>query len=69
MKLVSLFSRDIKERDLISGKVKFRWATSTVLSCVMGRGDPTTVDIIFDTTRKDRQNRTYFLELDEAKVN
>ncbi|XP_012283278.1 serine/threonine-protein kinase 11-interacting protein isoform X2 [Orussus abietinus] len=60
-------SEDVKERDSISGKVKYRWATNTVLSCVMGRGTPTTVDIIFDTTRKDRQNRVYIVEPDEAK--
>ena len=48
--------------------MKFRWSTDTVLSCVMGRGTATTVDIIFDTTRKDRQNRTYLVEAEDAKV-
>lgn len=60
--------RDIKERDSINGKIKYRWATNTVLSCVLGRGVPTTVDITFDTTRKDREARTYIAELDDAKV-
>ncbi|KAJ8664256.1 hypothetical protein QAD02_005918 [Eretmocerus hayati] len=58
---------DIKERDFMNGKIKFRWATNTVLSCVLGRGTPTTVDITFDTTRKDREARTYIVELSEAK--
>ncbi|XP_058800960.1 serine/threonine-protein kinase 11-interacting protein isoform X2 [Phymastichus coffea] len=58
---------DIKERDSISGKIKYRWATNTVLSCVLGRGVPTTIDITFDTTRKDREARTYIVELDDAK--
>ncbi|XP_051160698.1 serine/threonine-protein kinase 11-interacting protein isoform X2 [Leptopilina boulardi] len=60
-------SEEVKERDYITGKLKFRWSTETVLSCVMGRGTPTTVNIIFDTTRKDRQTRTYLVEIDDAK--
>lgn len=38
------------------------------MSCVLGKSDPPTVDIIFDTTRKDRANRRYFAELEDAKV-
>ncbi|XP_043479640.1 serine/threonine-protein kinase 11-interacting protein isoform X2 [Leptopilina heterotoma] len=60
-------NEEVKERDYITGKLKFRWSTETVLSCVIGRGTPTTVNIIFDTTRKDRQNRTYLVEIDDAK--
>ncbi|KAK2581126.1 hypothetical protein KPH14_007940 [Odynerus spinipes] len=60
-------SDDIKERDTITGKVKYSWSTTSVLSCVLGRGETTTVDIIFDTTREDRQNRRYFIELEDAK--
>ncbi|XP_046739064.1 serine/threonine-protein kinase 11-interacting protein isoform X2 [Diprion similis] len=58
---------DIKERDEMTGRVKCRWATNMVLSCVMGRGEVTTVDIIFDTSKRDRQNRTYFMEPNDAK--
>ncbi|XP_046416522.1 serine/threonine-protein kinase 11-interacting protein isoform X2 [Neodiprion fabricii] len=58
---------DIKEKDEMTGRVKCRWATNMVLSCVMGRGDVTTVDIIFDTTKRDRQYRTYFMEPNDAK--
>ncbi|XP_011705409.1 PREDICTED: serine/threonine-protein kinase 11-interacting protein isoform X2 [Wasmannia auropunctata] len=60
-------SEDIKERDAITGKVKFCWSTNSLLSCVLGRSDPPTVDIIFDTTRKDRENRRYFAQPDDAK--
>lgn len=41
---------------------------SSVLSCVLGRSEPITVDIIFDTTREHRQNRRYFVKSDIAKV-
>ncbi|CAL1678329.1 unnamed protein product [Lasius platythorax] len=58
---------NIKERDTITGKVKFYWSTSSILSCVLGKSDPPTVDIIFDTTRKDKENRRYFAELEDAK--
>ncbi|KAL6262037.1 hypothetical protein P5V15_007129 [Pogonomyrmex californicus] len=58
---------DIKERDVITGKIKFCWSTSSLLSCVLGRSDPPTVDIIFDTTRKDRENRRYFAQAKDAK--
>ncbi|XP_076231714.1 uncharacterized protein LOC143177580 isoform X2 [Calliopsis andreniformis] len=58
---------DIKERDAVTGKVKCSWSTSSVLSCVLGRSEPITVDIIFDTTRENRQNRRYFVEPDDAK--
>jgi len=60
--------RDIKERDAITGKIKFCWSTNSLLSCVLGRSDPPTVDIIFDTTRKDKESRRYFAQLDDAKV-
>lgn len=53
----------------MTGKVKCSWSTSSVLSCILGRSDPVTVDIIFDTTREARQNRKYFVESDDAKVN
>ncbi|XP_050461636.1 serine/threonine-protein kinase 11-interacting protein isoform X1 [Cataglyphis hispanica] len=58
---------NIKERDSITGKVKFHWSINSILSCVLGKSDPPTVDIIFDTTRKDRENRRYFTELEDAK--
>ncbi|XP_076762138.1 uncharacterized protein LOC143430051 isoform X1 [Xylocopa sonorina] len=58
---------DIKERDPITGKLKYAWSTNSVLSCVLGRSEPITVDIIFDTTREHRQNRRYYVELDAAK--
>ncbi|XP_076681070.1 serine/threonine-protein kinase 11-interacting protein isoform X3 [Andrena cerasifolii] len=58
---------DIKERDSMTGKMKCSWSTSSVLSCVLGRSEPVTVDIIFDTTREARQNRKYFVESDDAK--
>ncbi|XP_018393306.1 PREDICTED: serine/threonine-protein kinase 11-interacting protein isoform X1 [Cyphomyrmex costatus] len=60
-------SEDIKERDTITGKIKFCWSTNSLLSCVLGRSDPPTVDIIFDTTRKDKESRRYFAQLDDAK--
>ncbi|XP_039312896.1 serine/threonine-protein kinase 11-interacting protein isoform X2 [Solenopsis invicta] len=60
-------SEDIKERDAITGKIKFCWSTNSLLSCVLGRSDPPTVDIIFDTTRKDRENRRYFAQPEDAK--
>ncbi|XP_053986719.1 serine/threonine-protein kinase 11-interacting protein isoform X1 [Hylaeus volcanicus] len=58
---------DIKERDSMTGKLKSCWSTSSVLSCVLGRSEPITVDIIFDTTRETRQNRRYFVQPDDAK--
>ncbi|XP_031832146.1 uncharacterized protein LOC116426790 isoform X2 [Nomia melanderi] len=58
---------DIKERDSVSGKLKNSWSTSSVLSCVLGRSEPVTVDIIFDTSRENRQNRRYFVEPEDAK--
>ncbi|XP_043287960.1 serine/threonine-protein kinase 11-interacting protein isoform X2 [Venturia canescens] len=57
---------EIKEIDWITGRLRYRWSTDTVLSCVMGRGETPTIDFIFDTTRKDRQNRTYFVEKEDA---
>lgn len=68
LKLFYRICRDIKERDAITGKIRFGWSTSSILSCVLGRSDPPTVDIIFDTTRKDRENRRYFAQPEDAKV-
>ncbi|KAK9299456.1 hypothetical protein QLX08_007486 [Tetragonisca angustula] len=57
----------IRERDSLTGKLRCCWSTSSVLSCVLGRSEPVTVDMIFDTTREHRQNRRYFVELNTAK--
>lgn len=56
------------ERDAVTGKMKSRWALDMVLSCVMGRDDPVTVQIMFDTARKDRRERTYIAQPEDAKV-
>ncbi|XP_078051499.1 uncharacterized protein LOC144477636 [Augochlora pura] len=58
---------DIKERDSLTGKIINSWSTNSVLSCVLGRSEPITVDIIFDTTREHRQNRKYFVEPEDAE--
>nr|XP_033339293.1 serine/threonine-protein kinase 11-interacting protein [Megalopta genalis]XP_033339294.1 serine/threonine-protein kinase 11-interacting protein [Megalopta genalis]XP_033339295.1 serine/threonine-protein kinase 11-interacting protein [Megalopta genalis]XP_033339296.1 serine/threonine-protein kinase 11-interacting protein [Megalopta genalis] len=58
---------DIKERDSLTGKLINSWSTKSVLSCVLGRSEPITVDIIFDTTREHRQNRRYFVEPGDAE--
>ncbi|CAK9800788.1 Serine/threonine-protein kinase 11-interacting protein [Anthophora quadrimaculata] len=58
---------DIKERDEITGKLKYSWSTSSVLSCVLNRSEPVSVDIIFDTVRESGKNRRYFVEPDIAK--
>lgn len=65
---MTIVCRDIKERDSITRRIKYRWSTNSVLSCVLGRGQAHTIDFIFDTTRKDRQNRTYFVEQEDATV-
>ncbi|XP_033175784.1 serine/threonine-protein kinase 11-interacting protein isoform X2 [Bombus impatiens] len=57
----------IRERDSLTGKLRCCWSTSSVLSCVLGRSEPVTVDIIFDTTREHRKNRRYFVEPNIAK--
>ncbi|KAI4488204.1 hypothetical protein M0804_005052 [Polistes exclamans] len=64
---LELTADDIKERDTTSGIVKNSWSAASVLSCVLGRGETPMVDIIFDTKRKDKQNRRYFIELEDAK--
>ncbi|XP_057325391.1 LOW QUALITY PROTEIN: serine/threonine-protein kinase 11-interacting protein [Microplitis mediator] len=57
---------DVIERDSITGKIKYRWSIETVLSCIMGRGETTSVDFIFDTTRRDRQSRMYYADGEDA---
>ncbi|XP_015179281.1 PREDICTED: serine/threonine-protein kinase 11-interacting protein isoform X2 [Polistes dominula] len=64
---LELTADDIKERDTTSGIVRNSWSVASVLSCVLGRGEEPMVDIIFDTKRKDKQNRRYFIELEDAK--
>ena len=58
---------EIVEKDSITGKFKYRWASNTVLSCTMGRGSPITVDVFFYTMRKDRVSRTYIVQPEDAK--
>ncbi|XP_076644442.1 uncharacterized protein LOC143354324 isoform X2 [Halictus rubicundus] len=60
-------ANDIKERDSITGKLLNSWSISSVLSCALGRSEPVTVDIVFDTTRETRRNKRYIVEPEDAK--
>ncbi|XP_076294784.1 serine/threonine-protein kinase 11-interacting protein isoform X3 [Lasioglossum baleicum] len=60
-------ANDIKERDSITGKLLNSWSMSSVLSCALGRSEPVTVDIVFDTTRETRRNKRYIAEPEDAK--
>ncbi|XP_066591773.1 serine/threonine-protein kinase 11-interacting protein isoform X2 [Prorops nasuta] len=57
----------IKEIEPIHGVIKNIWSVNSILSCVLGRSEPVTIDIIYDTTREKRQNRRYFLDISDAK--
>ncbi|XP_034937673.1 serine/threonine-protein kinase 11-interacting protein isoform X2 [Chelonus insularis] len=64
--LLIINKENIKEVEAITRKIKYKWSIDTVISCIMGRGTIPTIDFIFDTTRRDRQNRSYFAESEDA---
>lgn len=58
----------LSERDSVSVKEKARWNLNVVISCEVG-SLPNEIQITFDTMRKDRQSRTYYIEDTEKFVN
>ncbi|XP_063216665.1 serine/threonine-protein kinase 11-interacting protein isoform X2 [Bacillus rossius redtenbacheri] len=57
----------VKERDSVSGKTKERWTMETLLSCTKTSNDPVTVQLTFDTVRRDRQERLYIMDEEDAE--
>ncbi|XP_067012094.2 serine/threonine-protein kinase 11-interacting protein isoform X2 [Anabrus simplex] len=59
--------RYLKERDAHTGRTRERWAMDTLLSCLRVCNCPVTVQLTFDTIRRDRQEREYIMEDEEAQ--
>ncbi|CAG9768756.1 unnamed protein product [Ceutorhynchus assimilis] len=58
----------LSERDSVTSKEKARWHINVVKSCQKGE-NPNEVKIIFDTLRRDRSARNYYIEEAEKFVN
>ncbi|KAK9879338.1 hypothetical protein WA026_004189 [Henosepilachna vigintioctopunctata] len=66
--LFVVFSKDtLSEIDCTTGKERASWVLSTILSCTFSNDAHTIVQIDFDTLRKDRKQRTYVLQVEDAE--
>ncbi|KAF2885489.1 hypothetical protein ILUMI_20639 [Ignelater luminosus] len=63
---IVLTNTHIWERECNSGKEKARWPLETLQSCELLGDNCTEVRLGFDTVKRDRQERQYELEVDEA---
>ncbi|RZF46718.1 hypothetical protein LSTR_LSTR002581 [Laodelphax striatellus] len=63
-----LTERELKEKDTVSGRVLVKWALSTVLSCVKVSSEPLTIQLTFDTIRRNCTERNYEMEQDDAQI-
>ncbi|KAJ9593403.1 hypothetical protein L9F63_015029, partial [Diploptera punctata] len=59
----------LKEKEALSGKTREKWTTSSLMSCVRTgkEHDNAIVQLTFDTIRRDRQERTYIMDENDAQ--
>lgn len=66
--LFVVFTKDnLTEIDCTTSKERASWVLSTITSCEFQDEDHCTLQINFDTLRKDRKQRTYVLQIDDAE--
>lgn len=65
--LVVVTQSHISERDCTTSKERARWHVNTVLTCEYFEESKTIVKVTFNTIRRDRKQRLYELEEDEAR--
>ncbi|BES97217.1 serine threonine kinase 11 interacting protein [Nesidiocoris tenuis] len=65
---LALLENDLKERSPKSGATITKWPLDSVLSCVKTKNDPITIEIKFDSARKDKQHRCYVMEFADAQA-
>ncbi|XP_022196087.2 serine/threonine-protein kinase 11-interacting protein isoform X2 [Nilaparvata lugens] len=63
-----LTERELKEKGTESGRVLVKWALSTVLSCVKTSSEPPTIQLTFDTIRRNCTERSYEMEPNDAQI-
>lgn len=56
----------IYERDCITSKIKVHWHIESLVNCELVQDEPFYVKLEFDTLRKDKKQREYVLEKEEA---
>lgn len=65
---LSLNDKEIREKNISNGCTVAKWSVASIQSCVKISSDPATVQLTFDTVRKDRQERTYILEYADGQA-
>lgn len=63
---VVLTETHIRERECESGNEKLRWLLESLLSCEVLGEERTDIRLEFDTVRRDKRERLYALEAEEA---
>ncbi|XP_069674529.1 serine/threonine-protein kinase 11-interacting protein isoform X2 [Periplaneta americana] len=61
--------KGLKEREVLCGRTLERWTMSSLLSCVQigSENQTSSVQLTFDTVRRDRQERIYILDRKDAQ--
>lgn len=67
---VSSVCRHLKEREVLCGKTHEKWTLASLLSCTRtgGQTPGATVQLTFDTVRRNRQERVYTMDEKDAQV-
>lgn len=62
--------RNLKEREVLSGKTHEKWTMASLLTCTRtgGQTPAATVQLTFDTVRRNRQERVYIMDEKDAQV-
>uniref|UniRef100_A0A146M7T5 Serine/threonine-protein kinase 11-interacting protein n=3 Tax=Lygus hesperus TaxID=30085 RepID=A0A146M7T5_LYGHE len=65
---LALLENELKERSPKSGETLTKWPLELVVSCVKTKNLPITIEMEFDTVKKDKQHREYIMEYADAQA-
>ncbi|KAF6203794.1 hypothetical protein GE061_002129 [Apolygus lucorum] len=65
---LALLENELKERSPKSGETLTKWPLDIVLSCVKTKNLPITIEMEFETVKKDKQHREYIMEFADAQA-
>ncbi|KDR23218.1 serine/threonine-protein kinase 11-interacting protein [Zootermopsis nevadensis] len=66
---LAVTERNLKEREVLSGKTHEKWTMASLLTCTRtgGQTPAATVQLTFDTVRRNRQERVYIMDEKDAQ--
>uniref|UniRef100_A0A1B6DEH5 Serine/threonine-protein kinase 11-interacting protein n=2 Tax=Clastoptera arizonana TaxID=38151 RepID=A0A1B6DEH5_9HEMI len=65
---LSLSEKELREKNSKTGRTEEKWFLESIESCIKISNDPVTIQITFDTIKKDRRERVYIMEFADAQM-